>query len=128
MLVTREAFEQPEVRELLHLADSYTASLYPPEGRTPFSVADVKKANSIFLVARDHRYRPVGCVAALDRGDDTGEIKRLFVKAACALLETGPKNVEAIKLYERLGYVERDPFYPHLASPYSVFMEKMIVH
>jgi putative acetyltransferase len=152
MHVTQEDFDQSEVRELLHLADSYTASLYPPEGRTPFAVADVKKPSSIFLVARDVRYRPVGCVAAIDRGDETAEIKRIYVKEEVPgegyavgmmrelhtrardagmhllLLETGPKNVEAITLYERLGCVERDPFYPHLASPHSVFMEKMLVH
>ena len=82
-------------------------------------------------------------------GRPYGEIKRMFVSPARrgarigeqllnaleshlhergidrALLETGPPQVEAIRLYTRCGYAERAAYGGYPANPVaSVFMEK----
>jgi putative acetyltransferase len=41
-------------------------------------------------------------------------------------LETGVKQPEAVRLYRKLGYVERGPFGHYRADPLSVFMEKTL--
>jgi putative acetyltransferase len=45
---------------------------------------------------------------------------------ALARLETGISQPEALGLYRRLGYVEREPFGAYAADPLSVFMEKRL--
>ena len=42
------------------------------------------------------------------------------------LLETGAKQVEACRLYERLGYQPRGPFAGYPDNGASLFMEKQL--
>jgi putative acetyltransferase len=41
-------------------------------------------------------------------------------------LETGVKSDEALRLYRRLGYIERGPFGNYGPDPLSIFMEKFL--
>ena len=41
-----------------------------------------------------------------------------------ARLETGIKQPEALRLYRKLGYLERSPFASYHEDPLSIFMEK----
>jgi putative acetyltransferase len=43
-----------------------------------------------------------------------------------ARLETGIHQPEALALYRRLGYVEREPFGGYALDPLSVFFEKLL--
>lgn len=90
-----------------------------------------------------------GAVRRLQDGQgEYGEIKRMFVhpqarggrvgqrllealegalrgeRIPLARLETGTRQPEALRLYERCGYVRRGPFGVYPDHPVSVFMEK----
>jgi putative acetyltransferase len=91
----------------------------------------------------------VGC-GALVLNDGWGELKRMFVRPsvrgrgiaqrilalleaaarergfAVMRLETGVSQPEALRLYERAGYVRRGPFGDYGPDPLSVFMEKRL--
>ena len=41
-------------------------------------------------------------------------------------LETGVRQPEALGLYRKLGYVDREPFGAYKPDPLSVFMEKRV--
>ena len=88
-------------------------------------------------------------MVALVLGEDgVAELKRLYVTEAARgrgvavallealeahardegvtriLLETGPKQLAAIALYERHGYVHTEAFGPYIGDDFSVCMEK----
>jgi putative acetyltransferase len=44
-----------------------------------------------------------------------------------ARLETGCKQPEVIRLYKKLGYIERSPFGEYKPDPLSIFMEKELI-
>jgi GNAT superfamily N-acetyltransferase len=128
--------QQPPASELLaEMADELNA-LYWTSSRLdlpPVHAAELRPPDGVYLAA----WQGVRAVAggAVRRMDvETGEIKRMFVRpadrsqgVATALLaaledtaralgyrrvrlDTGPKQVHAIKLYENAGYVPIDPY------------------
>ena len=142
----------PEVaaaQDLIVKSDAYMAALYPSESNHLESVQALKLPNVLFLGGYIEG-ELVACGAVKMLADDGiyGEIKRVFVveqhrgkglskaimqrleahlKAtgvSIARLETGVKQPEALGLYRRLGYVERDVFGHYGDDPLSVFMEK----
>ena len=86
----------------------------------------------------------------MNRGDGSGELKRLFVREAgrgqgvatavmdaleqaareqsihTLQLETGPKHLAAIALYESRGYEHIDNFGPYVGDDFSVCMQKAL--
>jgi putative acetyltransferase len=146
------AIENPQrtdIAALLAQSDAYSASLYPPESRHQPDLRSLSAANVRFFVSRADGVA-VACVALVIGKDDTAELKRMFVDAAArgkgvgqALLEaieaagrvegvrrirleTGIHNSAALRLYRRLGYVDRGPFGNYRDDPLSVFMEKSL--
>lgn len=149
MTISLETPDQPDVITLIAELDAYQDALYPPESRHALDLASLKRDDVCFFVARDAAGAAVGCCAVVLR-DDHGEIKRLYVgqayrgqgvaaallraaEAASAaagrrhlMLETGPYQPEALRLYEAFGYARRGPFHGYRDDPLSVFMEKLL--
>ena len=143
----RETPDQPDVVRLLAHADARAASLYPAESRYGLDLAGLLSQNVRFYVVRVAG-RAVGCGGYAIGANSSAELKRIFVlpetrgkgigqsmvivleRAAIGegvrliQLETGVKSDEAIRLYKRLGYLERGPFGDYGPDPLSVFMEK----
>ena len=91
----------------------------------------------------------VGCGAFQLHGDGTAEVKSMFVapdargrgvgraileaieaavrgRVSALRLETGVKQLPAIRFYEAAGFVRRGPFGSYRDDPLSVFMEKVL--
>ena len=140
---------QLEILALLADGEAYGAALYPAESNHYLPLEALRGDNVLFLVARDTDGNAVG-TAALASNGDWAEIKRMWVSPAArgqglsrrllaALesharaegivvirLETGIHNTEALGLYARTGYLERDAFAPYGPDPLSIFMEKRL--
>ncbi len=137
------------ILQLVAESDAYLEALYPPESNHAESLAALLGENSTFCAIYANNV-PVACgaVKVVDSDPAYGEIKRLFVlesqrgkRLASVLmqhleehllaqgitavkLEAGPRQPEALRLYEKLGYKERGPFGSYKLDPLSVFMEK----
>jgi GNAT superfamily N-acetyltransferase len=117
------------------------------EPGTPPSAADV----AVVLVARDAGGEAVGCGALRPLGDGVAEIKRMYVVPAARgrglsklvlaglevaardrgwttlRLETGPRQPEAVALYEGAGYRPIAAFGPYADdADDSLFYERVI--
>lgn len=149
MIINAETPDQPEVRAMLEQLDAYCAALYPAESNHLMDIASLLQGDALFLVARDVDGRAVGCAALVNRGS-YGEVKRMFVDTARRglgtgaklleylemfarmsgirelKLETGIHQPEAIRLYERAGFVRCEPFGDYQPDPLSLFMEKKL--
>jgi putative acetyltransferase len=141
-----ERADQPEVEALLRAARALMASLYPPESCHGLDRAAFERPEVTLLVARLNG-RAVGCGAYLLEGDGTAEVKSMFIapeargsgigcqvlqtieaalrgRVTTLRLETGVKQLAAIRLYEAAGFRRRGPFGSYRDDPLSVFMEK----
>ena len=127
---------------------------YTEEGANHFRLDadEVADGRGAFLVAYDGT-RPVGCGAVRRIEPHVAEIKRMYVAPAARgrgvgrlvlqeletiarqlgairiVLETGPRQPEALALYRRAGFVEVPLFGDYLHSPHpelSVCMEKQL--
>lgn len=145
--------DHPAAQVLLAQLDSYLAERYPAETNHIDSLEDLKKPNVVFIVAWEGG-NALGCGAIkfLRDGVDYGEIKRVFVaqqergKGISGILmqhleqsarergikvlrlEAGMQQPEAIALYRKLGFTERDVYsgYENANIALSVFMEKRL--
>jgi putative acetyltransferase len=149
MQVAQESPDQPAVIQLIAELDAYQDTLYPPESRHALDLHSLKQANVLFAVARDASGQAIGC-GAIVLGDAYGEVKRMYVapqqrgggvarqvltlleaqasERGCSLLmlETGPRQPEALGFYASFGYERRGPFGGYRDDPLSVFMQKRI--
>jgi putative acetyltransferase len=148
----RIAIEHPDQSDIIALVDALDAfqkPLYPAESHHGIDMAALSAPGVVFAVARDDAGRALGC-AAVVRCEGFGELKRMYVlpeargrglgvallrfleaQAACCgcrllRLETGIRQPDALRLYEREGYLRRGPFGDYLPDPNSVFMEKAL--
>ncbi len=149
IVIQIEPARQDDVLELIAASDAYMASLYPAESNHMIDIDELERADFRLFVARDNG-KLVGCGGWKKTGQDTAEIKRMFVSPSArgsgigrrllhaieadALaagiqliqLETGVSQPEALGLYRRQGYHEREAFPPYAADPLSVFMERQL--
>ncbi|MGI4720759.1 MAG: GNAT family N-acetyltransferase [Janthinobacterium lividum] len=149
MIINAETPDQPEARAMLAQLDAYCAALYPAESNHLMDVASLLAGDVLFLVARDVDGSAAGCAALVNRGS-YGEVKRMFVDTArrglgtgakllahlemfarmsgirTLKLETGIRQPDAIRLYERAGFARCEPFGDYRADPLSLFMEKSL--
>jgi ribosomal protein S18 acetylase RimI-like enzyme len=149
--IRREAITSDVAGQLIAALNAELTQLYPEDGACHFRLdaAEVEEGRGVFLVARVGG-RPGGCGAVRRNADGAGEIKRMYVapgfrgrgvgaRMLAALegearrlqlerlvLETGPRQVEALGLYRGAGYVEIPPFGEYVDSPLSVCMEKRL--
>jgi putative acetyltransferase len=139
----------PEVRELIRASDAYAQALYPAESNHLVDIASLAQPHVIFCVAR-RDVAVIGCGAAVLKPEGYAELKRMFVNEAArghgvgrqiltfledqvrqrgvtrTRLETGVHSHDAIRLYERMGYVKIGPFGDYWDDPLSVFYEKTL--
>lgn len=122
---------------------------YPDESQHGYSVEKlISEGVAFFLVEVDGE--PVGCGGVQVYPAGYGELKRMYIRPAfrgrglgkqlidqlashardngarCLRLETGIHQHEAIRLYERAGFVEIGPFGEYLLDPLSRFFELSI--
>lgn len=143
--------DDPAAGDLIAQSDAYMGALYPAESNHLESVPALRAANVHFFGAYEgERLVACGAIKHLQDDGEYAEIKRVFVipecrgrgyskvimsaledyaldlGITCLRLETGIHQPEALSLYERLGYVKRDPFGSYRPDPLSLFMEKTI--
>ncbi len=128
-------------------------SSYPPEQRHGFAIEALLQPDIRFFLARDTRSIIGCCGVAFD--DGYAELKRMFVRdaaretgvadallahieavtrardIACLRLETGARQIAALRFYERAGFVRRNAFGTYVtltpeAIATSIFMEKRL--
>ena len=145
--------DHPAIQALLEQLNTYLAERYPAEANHIDSPEELKKPNVVFIAAWSGD-TALGCGAIKFLKDDVdyGEIKRLFVAdhargkgiadklmgcleqtaanrgVKVLRLEAGMAQPEAISLYRKLGFIERDVFtgYEDENIELSVFMEKQL--
>jgi putative acetyltransferase len=147
--VASERADAPEIVRLIDELDAYQKPLYPPESHHGIDIAALLQPNVVFAAARDGG-EAVGCGAVVIE-DGWAELKRMYVRppwrgrgvaqavlafleqgarergVALVRLETGIAQPQALRFYERAGYVRRGPFGDYALDPNSVFMEKRLV-
>ena len=147
MQIAFETPDQPAVHELIGELDAYLYSLYPAESVYALDISSLCHPGVLFAVVRDSAGTPVGCGAIVIK-PEYGEIKRVYVRPQARgqgvarrlmesleakalqngcrtfMLETGPTQLEALTLYERMGYQSRGPFGDYPEDPFSIFMQK----
>ena len=148
--IAAEAPNQPDILDLLRLSDEYALSLYPADSCYMLDVTELEQPGVTLFVARSNGGAAIGIAAIVLRGDGSAELKRMFVSDAArgqgvagALLaaveehaaaasvgllqlETGPKQLDAIALYEKHGYAHIANFGPYVGDEFSVCMEKVL--
>jgi putative acetyltransferase len=144
-----ESPQQDAVLDLLRQGDDLALSLYPAENYYGLDLDALERPEVTFFVARGDGVA-VGTAALVDRGDGTGELKRMFVTDAArgagvgraileaieahargkgmtlVQLETGLPQAAAIALYERAGYRHIPAFGQYVGDPTSYCMEKRL--
>jgi GNAT superfamily N-acetyltransferase len=152
LFIRREHLSSSVASELIRALNAELTARYPEEGANFFNLSaeEVSEGRGAFFIAyRDHR--PVGCGAVRRTGPGVAEIKRMYVAptargvgigrqilgaleaearrlgAQRLVLETGPRQPEALALYARAGFIQIPLFGEYLDTPYpelSVCMAK----
>ena len=146
--VAIEPARQPDVERLLDGIEAFALSLYPADSCYLLDISELEEPGVDVFVARVDGVA-LG-MAALVPYPDYAELKRLFVddeargrglagallravedrarEQGCTLarLETGPKSVAAIALYEKHGYRRIPNFGQYEGDPHSYCMEKAL--
>jgi putative acetyltransferase len=137
------------IAKLIQYLDDYLTSLYPPESNHLLDIKTLLQPDIVFLTAKE-KLEYVGCGAIRSAKGHYAEIKRMNVtpgargkgvgysilleleKTALQLgfdlvrLETGTKQPQAIKLYERFGFYKISAFGEYRPTGLNVFYEKRI--
>jgi GNAT superfamily N-acetyltransferase len=146
----REAITSEVAQALIGALNAELRGRYPEDGTACHFRLDpdeVAPGRGVFLVMYAAA-KPLGCggLRMLDRA--TAEIKRMYIEpgvrgqglgrrllaaleaearslgATRVLLETGPRQPEAIALYTRAGFAAMPAFGEYVTHPLSVFMGK----
>lgn len=144
LVVAPERPDSPDASALVEELEAHLASRYPAESRHGFSVRRLVDEGVVFFVARVGGV-PSGCGGILFVAEDGGygEVKRMYVRPGhrgegvgravllrlleearsrgvrVVRLETGIDQVEAIGLYESVGFRKCPPFGPYRDDPLS---------
>ena len=148
--IVRAQLESPEAQALIRELNAELQALYPEPGANHFRVdaEELTPGRGAFLIGYVDG-KPLACGAIRKHNDRTAEIKRMYVKPAARgqglsrqiltaleaegralgvrrlVLETGSRQVEALALYSRAGFIKIPLFGEYLNSAEtSVCMEK----
>jgi GNAT superfamily N-acetyltransferase len=144
------SLHDPRAQALIAALNHELSGRYPEEGEEHFRLDpdEVGPGRGAFLLALDRDGTPLGC-GAIRRVDETrAEVKRMYTVPAARgrgvgaliiggleaaarrlgvselVLETGIRQPEAIRLYEKVGFVRTPPYGPFVGNPLSVCMTK----
>ncbi len=141
--VRPEDLHAPAAQQLICALNAELTARYPEEGANHFHLEarEVSEGQGAFFIAYLH-HEPVGCGAVRRIEPDVAEIKRMYVVPRVRgrgvggrilnaleaearrlgvrrlVLETGPRQPEAIALYARSGFTEIPLFGDYLNSPH----------
>jgi len=147
--IRREELSSPSAQQLILALNAELEARYPEEGANFFRLdpEEVVEGRGAFLIAYIEG-RPVGCGAVRRVEPTVAEIKRMYVDpsarnrrvgrrivdalvgearrlgATRLLLETGPRQPEAIALYQHAGFAEIPLYGEYIGSQFSVCMAK----
>lgn len=150
LLISPENPTSSAIQELITELDNHLAALYPPESRHGLNIpALLNKSVTVFLAKLDDE--PVGCGALKLFAPLYAEVKRMYIKPAfrgkgigkkilneielsakqaniyTLRIETGIYQLEAIGLYEKLGFYRIPAFGDYKPDSLSLFFEKKLV-
>ena len=149
--IRREHILSPTAQRLIGCLNAELESRYPEEGANFFRLEpdEVSEGRGGFFVAYSNA-DPVGCGAVRRIEPDVAEIKRMYVAPANRgrgiggmilaqleaearrlgvrrlVLETGPRQPEAIAIYKRVGFVEIPLFGEYSDPRFSLCMAKNV--
>ncbi len=147
--ITAERPDAAEARALVEELDAYLIPLYPPASHHGLTVEELIAEGVAFFLTR-HDGAPAGCGGLKLFGAEYAEVKRMYVRPQfrglglgrlmlnhligyarergirLLRLETGFLQVEAIGLYERMGFRSIPPFGEYEEDPQSRFYEMQI--
>jgi GNAT superfamily N-acetyltransferase len=149
LTIRREPLDSPVALTLIGALNDELTATYPEPGANHFrlDLDEVAPGRGAFFVvyAGDE---PVGCGAVRRMAGKEAEVKRMYVAASSRgkgvgrailmalevearalgatrlVLETGPRQTEALALYTRAGFQEVPLFGEYVGSPMSVCMAK----
>jgi putative acetyltransferase len=150
--ITRGDIQSSTAQQLIAALNAELSARYPEEGANHFRLDphEVAEGQGTFVVAAIDG-EPIGCGALRQIEPGVGEIKRMFVAPTARgrgvgglvlaeleaealrlglrriLLETGPRQPEAIAVYRRAGYCDIPLYGEYIHSPcpeFSVCMAK----
>ena len=148
-LIVAERPDTTEAQMLIAELEEHLAPFYPATSRHGYSVEKLIKQGVAFFVTRVDDV-PAGCGGVQFFGTQYAELKRMFVRPQfrglglarlmveyleaytrehqikTLRLETGIHQIEAIGLYERMGFQNIPPFGDYVDDPLSRFFEKRI--
>src|SRR6476620_5308878 len=145
----REDLSSPVVQRLITALNAELESIYPEDGANFFRLdpEEVAEGRGAFLVAYLND-KPIGCGAIRLNEPGLAEIKRMYVDPAVRgrrvgrqivdaleaqarqlgvkriVLETGPRQPDAIAMYEHAGFHEIPLYGEYIGSLFSVCMAK----
>ncbi len=145
----RENLDSPVVQTLIKALNAELESIYPEDGANFFRLApeEVAEGRGAFLVAYLDD-KPIGCGAIRLNEPTLAEIKRMYVDprvrgrrvgrrivealeaqarqlgAKRIVLETGPRQPDAIAMYAHAGFHEIPLYGEYIGSLFSVCMAK----
>ena len=132
--------------KLMNELSSVLKSITGDSGQSSFSIEDIKNDKSIFLIARDENYSPVGCGAIRPLNNQCAEIKRMYSKVSkigsyiltnleekamelgyqLLRLETRKVNEKAVNFYLRNGYNVIDNYGKYEGNEKAICFEKRL--
>lgn len=148
-LITAERADTADARALVEELDAYLIPLYPPASHHGLTVEELIAEGVVFFLTR-YDGAPAGCGGLKLFGAEYAEVKRMYVRPRfrglglgklmlnhligyarergikLLRLETGILQVEAISLYEQMGFRRIQPFAEYQEDPLSRFYEMSI--
>ncbi|SDL09724.1 Acetyltransferase (GNAT) family protein [Glycomyces sambucus] len=145
--LSRTPYGSPVARALCDEVQAEYVQRYGSGDMTELADADFAPPNGDFLVAYGEDGEPAGCGGWRSHGEDA-EMKRVFVRASArrqglakrivaaveasaaeagrkrVILETGPRQPEAVAMYELLGYTPVPGFGYYSAEDGSIHLGK----
>jgi putative acetyltransferase len=146
--ILQERPDTPDAALLITELEDHLAARYPRESRHGFSVERLLTEGVAFFVVRQDG-APAAC-GGVKLFPEYGELKRMYVRPAyrglglgklvlerlerhalehgvtVLRLETGVHQLEAIRLYERVGFRPIPPFGDYRPDPLSLCFEKRV--